>query len=124
MAQGLELYAVRNKEGQWFRRKGYGGYGKTWVDDFKLARIYAKPGPARGVVTFFATHYPDYGVPDIVVLKITSVEILDETERVAKAKAKRQKEIETREIRQREWELKRASEELEKAKERFARAKG
>lgn len=23
----LELYAVRNNEGKWFRRKGYGGSG-------------------------------------------------------------------------------------------------
>ena len=34
----LEFYAVRNREGQWFHRKGYSGYGETWVEDVEQAR--------------------------------------------------------------------------------------
>jgi hypothetical protein len=120
----LELYAVRNQEGQWFRRKGYGGYGKTWVDDFKLARIYSKIGPARAIVSFFTNRWPEYGVPDLVVLKINEVVVLDESARVSQVKEKKKKEEERREIRQKEWELERATKALEEAQARFAIAKG
>ncbi len=52
------LYLVRNKEGKYFRTKGYGGHGKSWVDGMETAKIYGKIGPARATVTFFATNYP------------------------------------------------------------------
>jgi len=81
----LTMYAVRNKDGQYFRSKGYCGSGETWVDDIKKARIYPKPGPARAQVTFFAGAYPKYGVPDIVELRVTEVVAVDEAVRVKKA---------------------------------------
>jgi len=84
----IKLYAVRNAEGQWFRSKGYGGYGKTWVDEFRKARVYNAIGPARQQVTFFAKNYPEFGVPDLVELTVTSVTALDESDRVAKALGK------------------------------------
>jgi len=80
----MKLYAVRNAEGKWFRRKGYGGYGATWVDDFSKATIYNKIGSARSRVTFFAKTWPEYGIPDLVELNVTSTKVLDETERVEK----------------------------------------
>ena len=43
----LELYVVRNKEGKYFRTKGYSGYGDTWVDDIQKAKVYPKIGQAR-----------------------------------------------------------------------------
>ena len=75
----ISIYAIRNKEGKWFRRKGYGGYGDSWVTDFTGARIFLKSGSARSVVTFWANQYPHYGVPDIVQMRCTSAVILDET---------------------------------------------
>lgn len=86
----ISIYAIRNKEGKWFRRKGYGGYGDSWVTDFTGARIFLKSGSARSVVTFWANQYPHYGVPDIVQMRCTSAVILDETARVEKAKFARQ----------------------------------
>lgn len=94
----LVLYAVRNKEGKWFRRKGYGGYGDTWVSEFSKARIYTRTGGARSVVSWFAGHYPEYGAPDLVALRISDVVVLDEAQRIrlreqrAKEKEKRAKE--------------------------------
>ena len=38
----MKLYAVRSKDGKYFRAKGYGGYGESWVDDIKNARLYKK----------------------------------------------------------------------------------
>jgi hypothetical protein len=85
----IALYAVRNKEGQWFRRKGYGGYGKTWVDDFSKARIYTKIGPARGVITFFSNTYPKFGSPDLVKLVVGNIVVIDEAERIQLQKKKK-----------------------------------
>lgn len=124
MEQLLELYAVRNQEGQWFRRKGYGGYGETWVDDFKLARIYNKIGPARAIVSFFTNRWPEYGVPDLVVLRINETFVLDESARVSQVKDKKKRKEERLEIRQKEWELERATKALQEAQAKFAIAKG
>lgn len=69
----LTMYAVRNQEGKFFRAKGYGGYGNTWVDDLKKAKIYPRIGQARSRVTFFANTYPQYGIPDLVELRVTEM---------------------------------------------------
>lgn len=83
MANLLEVYVVRNSEGQWLRSKGYGGSGKTWVDDLQQARLYTKIGPARGRVTWFTKNYPDYPMPDLVKLTVTQMEVItSEKERV------------------------------------------
>lgn len=47
----LNFYIVMNSDGQFFRAKGRGGYGQTWVEDPNKARIYAKIGPARAAIT-------------------------------------------------------------------------
>lgn len=88
----LELYVVRNNEGKYFHSKGYGGYGNNWVDELKGARIYAKIGPARSQVSFWASAYPKYGTPVIVVLTVTASKVLQEDDRVKKAAIKRKKE--------------------------------
>ncbi len=89
----LTFYAVRSKDGKWFRTKGYQGSGNSWVEDIARARIYAKPGPAMTQVTFWAKNYPQYGVPDLVRIKIGSVEYLDQSdevkERILKQKRKK-----------------------------------
>jgi hypothetical protein len=71
--------------------QGYGGGGKTWVDDLRSAKIYAKIGGARGRVSFFAKNFPAYSAPRIVVLKVTEVEVLDEQPRIDAALLKRQR---------------------------------
>lgn len=81
----LTFYVVRNLEGRYFRRKGYGGGGDTWVADIERARVYAKIGSARAVVSFFVSKYPQFGTPEILVMKAQLFEVLNETERVQKA---------------------------------------
>ena len=95
----LDLYVVCNRDGQYLRSKGYGGSGDKWIDDIRKARIYPRIGTARAQVTWFANNYPQYGVPKILKLTCTAMEILEETERVSKsqkAKAKRELEYELR----------------------------
>lgn len=91
----LEMYAVQNQDGQWFRAKGMNGGGKTWVDDLKKAKIYPKIGAARRTVTWFANNFPDFAIPALVKLKVTEIEAVVETERVKKSqKDKATKEAE------------------------------
>jgi hypothetical protein len=89
----LLLYAVRSKNGKFYKSKGYGGYRNTvWMDDINEAKIYTKIGQARSVVTFFTGHYPDYGIPDLVIIKVNEVSLVNEKERVTKSIEKKQKE--------------------------------
>jgi hypothetical protein len=114
-----EIYAVRNKEGKWFRSKGYRGIGNSWVNSLGKAKIYGNITPARRIVTFFATKYPEYGVPDIILLKVIEGEVIDETARVEEAKRKKKEKIEKAELRKRKREFKKAKEQLEKAQKNY-----
>lgn len=118
------VYAVANADGQYFRAKGYGGEGATWVDDIVKAKIYPRIGQARSRITYFANHFPSYPVPHLVKLKITELEILDEDERVEKAKLKKIKEKEMKEIRRKQWAVDQAKRDLANAQQRLNQAKG
>jgi hypothetical protein len=118
MANEIELpnlYAIRNKEEKWFRRKGYGGSGETWVNELKKARIYTKPGPARAQISFFANKYPSYGIPDLVMFKCTEMIIMDETERIEKQKRKQDLFIQKQALREKELNLRVARETFDRA---------
>lgn len=121
VVQGTPFYVVVNSDGQFFRRKGYGGYGNTWVDTLDTARVYVKIGQARSVVTFFANNYPQYPVPSLVKMTIGAVEILDETLRVAKAQAAQERAAARREERNRQEAVDRAQRALDQAQERLKR---
>lgn len=77
----LNLYAVRSKDGKWLRSKGYGGGGPNWIDSFDRAKIWTKAAPAKSQITTWARLYPQFGVPDLVLIKSGLVQYLDQTER-------------------------------------------
>jgi hypothetical protein len=93
MSIELKVYVVRNQDGQFFKAKGFGGSGPTWVDDIQRARIYPKIGQARGRVTWFANNYPDYGVPDIIELTASKAKVIKEEDRVKKKQAQQQRAL-------------------------------
>ncbi len=68
----MKLYVVVNSDGHFFRSKGFGGYGKTWVAELEGARFYTKLGQAKSRVTWFARTYPQYPAPSIVFWEIVS----------------------------------------------------
>jgi hypothetical protein len=127
MNEELEFYAVQNTEGKYFRRKGYGGYGESWVDDLKSARIFPKIGGARAVVTFWSEldrekkrgdpNYKEFGTPNLIVLTISKTRILNEEERIQK----RQKKVEEALKRK---QIKKAKINFEDAKREYAEATG
>ena len=119
----INFYVVVNSDGKYFRKKGYMGTGDTWTDKFTVARVWVKLSGARSVVTFFANQYPQYPTPNVLKLSIGSVEVLDESERVAKAKAKKQKDLETRELRSKKHALDTAKKQFEDAKSKYEQEK-
>lgn len=121
MIAALTLYAVRNREGRWFRSKGYGGYGETWTTEIGKAKLYTKIGQARGRVTFFASKWPEYGTPDIVEFVATERSVLPEAERVQKVAAKKAEQEAARKVRQHAAEVERATRDKRDAEERLAR---
>lgn len=113
------FYVVQNSNGEFFRRKGYGGSGSSWVKSIDTARVWIKISGARSVVTYFANNYPGYPVPKIVKLTITATEVIDETERVEKARLKKKQALEQRELLEAKRRLKAAEEAVEKAQQRL-----
>ena len=110
----LSVYVVRNKEGKFFRAKGYSGHGDTWVDEISECKIYPKIGSARRTVTWFANNHPKYGIPDLVELKISEGVVLDEADRVQKSQDKKKRDELNNEIWRAERKLKEAEREIEK----------
>jgi hypothetical protein len=119
----LEFFAVRSKTGQYFRAVGFGGGGKHWVDEIGDAKIYAKIGGARGRVTWFAKNYPQYGIPDIIKITATKVEIVNEVERVKKSILKKEEKELKRKKNLAEWNLKQAEEEYKRAGDKLKKLK-
>ena len=115
----LVLFAVRNKEGKWFRAKGQNGYGNSWVDEIKDAKIYTKIAQARSRVTFWANNYPDFGIPDLVKIISTKFEVIEETSRVKNAKEKKDREEAQRLANNKKWELERAQKDFNEAQRRL-----
>jgi hypothetical protein len=81
----LSLYAVRNQEGKWLRRKGYGGYGEKWVEDIIGARMYTRARDAKAQITYHAQYLEDDAVPDLIELTVTKMAVLHQADRVKKA---------------------------------------
>ena len=118
---GIDLYVIRNKEGKYFRAKGYGGSGPTWVDDVNKCKVYTKLGQARARVTWFTREWPDHGIPDILKLIVTSAQVLDESARVKKAVTKLEEEKIAREKRDAKQALEAAQRDFDSADARLRR---
>lgn len=106
----LDFYAVRSKSGQWLKNKTHRyGYGystdRSWTDNIAEAKIYARPGPAKSQVTFWATNYPDFGVPDLVRIVVGRCEFLDQEERVKKFSIDKEKRESKKEVDYLEYQL-------------------
>lgn len=91
--ESLEFYVVRNKEGKYLRSKGYSGYGQSWVSELKKAKVYTKKNGATGQITYWATNYPEYGVPELIPLICTLGEPIPQEDRVSKVKKKKDLKI-------------------------------
>jgi len=66
----MNLYVVKSHDNKYFRAKGYGGHGESWVAEMEKARIYAKIGPARATVSWWVNNYPKIPGPYIIQLEV------------------------------------------------------
>lgn len=120
----LLLYAVRNHEGKWFRSVGYGGGGRTWVDELKGAKIYAKIGQARGRVTFFANSRKELPIPELVELSVTGARILNEDDRVKASMNKKKLAAQSRKVHENLRKIAEAERQKASAEAEIRRLKG
>jgi len=81
----MKLYAIRNKEGKYFKSRGINSIDSRWVDDISKAKIYNKIGTARTIITFYSREFPEYGTPDLIELQVNTLSVIDEEERAKKA---------------------------------------
>jgi hypothetical protein len=109
----MKLYAVRNQDGQYFRAKGYGGYGNSWVNELEKAKLYSKIGQARSRVTWWYNAYPEYGICEIVELEAVVVETYKEDQRIADEKKKKSRAEKNRLIKKARQDLQKAQAVLE-----------
>lgn len=112
----LKFYAVQNSEGKWFRAKGYGGSGESWVSELSKAKIYGKIGPARAVASYWFIAGLD--APKIVVFDLCFSEILNEEARIKSSfKKKLQKKVSS-EIQRKMIDLSWTKREIERLKKK------
>ena len=112
----LKFYMVINSEGKFFRAKGRNGYGDSWVDDPKKARVYNKIGSAKAAATFFSRSN-EYPVPNLIEFSPGEITIIDQAKRIAKLKQK-EAVIEAKRAEKRKFDnLNKAKNELYKAKQ-------
>lgn len=117
------FYIVRNQQGKYLRSKGYMGSGNNWVDDIGRAKIYSKPHYAQTQIDFWYSKYPSYGKPDLIRVSGVTIEILApneeyKNEKLAKIKAKKDKENEREQILKAQ-EKERRFQEYQKLKKEF-----
>lgn len=119
----MNLYVVRNKEGKFFKNKGYGGYGSNWKDNLDQAKFYPKVGQAKSRVTYFAKHFPEYGVCDILEfsLDVAQAKVLDMGKVTRDSLEKSRRAAEEAEQRRRQDEIDRLEEQRARIDEDIAR---
>ena len=117
----MKLYVVRNKEGKFFRSIGYGGTGANWVEGLDTAKFYTKIGQAKSRCTYFAGHYPQFGVPEVLEFDLNTITpvVISMEQHVTKSiKSKRLAEYRLQ-VSNCMYDLKRARERLDKAESSF-----
>jgi len=119
----MKLYVVLNKEGKFFKNKGYGGYGSNWKDNLDQAKFYPKIGQAKARVTYFAKHFPKFGVCDILefTLDVNQAVVMNMEETTSKVIEKARIEAEQAEIRRNQYEIQRLQAERDALDLRIAR---
>jgi len=116
----VSFFAVRNREGKWYRARGFGGSGDSWVDTFGHARIYHSAASARRVVGFWYKNYPEYGIPEIVRFTATVAEVLDEAARIAEKEATEERRAQNREVNRAKRKISKLKKEQKEAEKKLA----
>ena len=109
------FYAVRHPDGKQYYRTRLHNQAAGWKPNLEDARLWTKLGTARSNIT--ALSRPGF-VPDLVEFVVTEVRVVDQKERVAKAKAERDRKEAERVAAEKKWRLEQAERELAAAQRR------
>ncbi len=91
----MVVYAIKNHQGQWYRRQGRGGNGKCWVDELGEASVWLKTNGTSNIISYFAKAHKNQPVPLLVRLEARVVEEIDQTEKYrGRAKQRETAELE------------------------------
>jgi len=120
----LSVYAVRNKEGKFFKSKGSYDIYVNWVDDINKAKIFIKTGGARTLMTWFAEKHGIDNLPELLKLSVTGIEVMDEASRIEKT-IKKKSESQAKHLKTfAEMRLKNAQRDFDKAQAELKKLKG
>jgi hypothetical protein len=86
------FYMVRNDKGEYYRTYAQGGRRSGWVKELADGRLWTTKGPAQGKITALSNERPNAPVPELIEFVVHEVKVVDQKERVAKARLKRQEE--------------------------------
>ena len=105
----MKLYVVRNKNGKFFRPKGFSGYGSNWKENLEQAKFYPKLAQAKARVTYFAKKFPTYGVCDVLefTLDVNQAVVMNMENITSEAIEKARIATEEREIKLKQYEMQR-----------------
>lgn len=110
----MNLFVLRNREGKFFKSKGYGGYGPSWRDGIENAKFYTKIGPAKAQVTYWFKNHPEFGCPELLVFDCDPAKatILNMESQTKQAMKKGELEKARQVVREAEYDLNRKIERL------------
>lgn len=120
----MKIYAVRNKEGKYFRAIGYGRSGINWVDTIEKAKLYSKIGQAKSRVTFFAKNYSKFGTPDLLEFDLGEPTVLDMNKYVQQAISKIEKKALKLKERRAQYEIDRLKRQQDEIQEKLKQYEG
>ncbi len=117
------FYAVRNEKGQFYRTYSMRGTPAGWENKLEDARLWTRPGGANGIITSL-THNPKAPVPDLVEFVVTELKVIDQKQRVVKARQKREEEAAWAEQARKQERLRQAEIDVEQAQARLKKLQG
>ncbi len=99
----MTIYLVRRHDGTY---RAHGSYS-YWTDDMQDARVYAKLGPAKALVTRWQRENPDEVTPTLLMMTFDAADmhVVDLSESTSKAIARIQRRKLERQKTQIAWEL-------------------
>lgn len=117
----MTIYLVRRHDGT-FRSHSYTAY---WVKDMQDARVYPKPGPAKSLATSWKRGNPDEPAPMILSFTFSEHDgvTFDQTERIAKVSAAKERRDAERKKADIEMEQKYLQEKMDSINQRMAALK-
>lgn len=125
----VELYAIKNQEGRYFRKTGFKGfyrgeYETLWVENLRDAKIYTRPGQAKSQITTIHKNGHGRPAPFLAVLSVTEVGVVPQEERIQQNRKREELRAKRSAVRDKKLIIKQAKEKLAKAQEELERVSG